>query len=86
MNSAKQVVALLLVLQIVSVVYLWAVTLVEALSAGRFAIFLAIDLLSFALVGYVYTHEKWEETINRIWILVGSAGLILLLICSLSFS
>ena len=86
MNPAKQIVALLLVLQIVSVAYLWVATLVGALSAGRFAIFLAIDLLSFALVGYVYTHEKWGETISRVWILVGSTGLILLLICSLYFS
>ena len=85
MKPAKQIVALLLLLQIVSVVYLWAATLVGALSAGRFAIFLAIDLLSFALVGYAYTHEKWGDTINRALVLLGSAGLILLLICSLYF-
>ena len=83
MNPTKQVVALLIMLQIVSTVYLWAVTLIGALSAGEFAIFLALDLLAFAMVAYVYTHEKWGEAINRVWVLIGAVGLIMLLISSL---
>ena len=85
MTPTKQVVTLLLALQIVSTAYLWTVTLFGTLSAGRFAVFLALDLLSFALVAYVYTHEKWGEMVNRTWILVGSAGLIILLLSSLYF-
>lgn len=86
MNPTRQVLTLLLVLQIVSAVYLWAVTLTGTLSAGEFAIFLAIDLLPFTMVAYVYTHEKWGEAVNRGWILIGAIGLIILLISSLYLS
>lgn len=85
MTEAKPIVALLLVLQVVSIVFLWVIAPVRALGAGRFAIFLAVDLLSFAMVGYVYTHEKWAEGVNRVWILAGSIGLVILLISSLFF-
>jgi len=86
MKPTKQIVALLLVVQAVATVYMWVVTLLETLSTCQFAIFLAIDLLSFALVAYVYTHEKWGEVVNRGWIVVGSAGLVILLLSSLYFS
>lgn len=86
MNPTKQVVTLLLVLQIVSVVYLWIVTFTGTLSAGKFAIFLAIDLLSFAIVVHVYTREKWAETVNPILVLMASVALIVLLISSLYLS
>jgi succinate-acetate transporter protein len=86
MKPTKQVVALLLIVQAVATLYMWIVTLVGNLSAGGFAIFLAIDLLSFALIAYVYTDEKWGEAVNRVWIIVGSAGLIILLLSSLYLS
>jgi len=86
MKPTNQIVGLLLVVQAVAAIYMWVVTLFATLSAGGFAIFLAIDLLSFALVAYVYTHEKWGEPLNRAWIVLGSAGLIILLLSSLYFS
>ena len=86
MNRNSLVVVLLLMLQLVSVLYLWAITLFGMLTAAGYAIFLAVDLLSFAIVTSVYTHEKWEEAIGRQWILVGAVGLIILLISSLYLS
>jgi hypothetical protein len=86
MKHTNQIVTLLLVVQAVAVMYMWVVTLLGTLSAGGFAIFLAIDLLSFALVAYVYTHEKWGEVVNRVWIIAGSVGLVILLLSSLYFS
>jgi hypothetical protein len=86
MNPTKQLVALLVVLQLVSAAYLWGETAVGTLSAAGFAIFLAVDLLSFTLVAYVYTHERWGEAINRVWILLGAVGLTVLLISSLYLS
>jgi hypothetical protein len=86
MKPTNQIVALLLIVQTVAAIYMWVVTLFGTLSAGGFAIFLAIDLLSFALVAYVYTHEKRGEVENRVWIVVGSAGLVILLISSLYLS
>jgi hypothetical protein len=79
----KPIVVLLLVLQIVSVVYVWGTSYAGTPSAGRFALFVAIDLLSFSLVAYVYTRERWGEAVIRAWILLGSCGLILLLLYSL---
>jgi hypothetical protein len=86
MKPIRLVVTLLLLLQVVSVGYLWAVTLTTTLSAAGFSIFLAIDLLSFTIVAYVYTHERWEEAVGRVWILAGAIGLIILLISSLYLS
>jgi RsiW-degrading membrane proteinase PrsW (M82 family) len=86
MNSTKQIVALLLVLQILSAVYLWTGTLLGTLTASGFAIFLGIDLLSFAMVTYVYTHDRWKEPINRVLILIGAAALVVLLVSSLYFA
>jgi len=86
MKPTNQIVALLLVVQAVAATYMWMVTLSGTLSAEGFAIFLAIDLLSFALIAYVYTHEKWGEAVNRAWIVAGSAGLVILLLASLYFS
>ncbi len=86
MIPARIVVTLLLVLQIVSTGYLWTVNGIGTLSEARFAVFLAVNLLSFSIVAYIYTHDKWGEAIARGWILVGALGLALLLLSSLYFS
>jgi hypothetical protein len=85
MNTTEQVVALLLALQAVSAAYLLIVGSVGTLGAGRFAIFLAVDLLSFAVIAHIFTRERWGEVVGRAWILVSSVGLIILLISSLYF-
>ena len=86
MIPTRRVVALLLVLQVVSTGYLWTVNAIGTVSEARFAVFLAINLLSFSIVAYIYTHDKWEETISRGWILAAALGLALLLLSSLYFS
>jgi len=85
MTPIRQVVALLLLLQIVSGIFLWTLNAVGTVSEGRFAVFLAIDVLSFAMVTYTYVHHKWGEVVSRAWILAGSIGLVVLLISSLYF-
>ena len=83
MIQVRQVVLLLVLLQFVATLYLWTLTPVGMVSEGRFAIFLATDLLTFALVSYVYTHTRWGEVLSRGWILAGTVGLILLLLSAL---
>jgi len=85
MIPIRRVVALLLVLQFVSTGYLWAANTIGTLSEGTFAVFLAVNLLSFSIVAYVYTRDKWGEVITRGWILAGSLALILLFLSSLYF-
>jgi len=86
MIPTRKVVTLLLILQFLSTGYLWAGNINGALSNARFAVFLAVNLLSFSIVTYVYTHDKWGEAISRGWILLGALGLALLLLSSLYFS
>lgn len=86
MNPIRRVVALLLVLQVISIVYLWTGNAFGTVSDARFAIFLATNLLSFAIVAYIYTHDKWEAVTARGWILVGALGLAVLLLSSLYFA
>ena len=83
MIASRQVVTLLLALQIISAVYLLTINPLGPSATGRFTLFLATDLLSFSLVTYVYTRERWGEAIGRVWIFVGSVGLIILLLSSL---
>ena len=85
MIPVRQVVILLLLLQAISSIFLWTLSAVGSVSEGRFAVFLAIDLLSFAMVAYSYTHHKWGEVVSRGWILAGSIGLMVLLLSSLYF-
>ena len=86
MKRNNLVVSLLLMLQAVSALYMWTITILGTLSAEGYAIFLAIDLLSFAMVADIYTHEKWEGAINPAWIIIGAIGLIILLVSSLYFT
>jgi hypothetical protein len=85
MTPTSRVVLLLLLLQAVSAVFLWTLNATGTVSEGRFAAFLAVNLLSFAMISYIYTRQKWGELVSRGWILVGSFGLIILLLSSLYF-
>jgi hypothetical protein len=82
MIPIRRVVALLLALQVIATGYLWTGNAIGTVSDARFAIFLGANLLSFSIVVYVYTHVKWGVVISRGWILLGSLGLILLLLSS----
>ena len=85
MIPIRRVVALLLVLQVISTVYLWIGNAVGIVSDARFAVFLAVNLLSFSIVAYVYTRDKWGEVITRGWIIAGSLAMILLFLSTLYF-
>ena len=85
MIPTKQIVTLLLLLQAVSGIFLWTLNGVDVVSEGRFAIFLAVSLLSFAMVAYVYTHARWSAPVSRAWVLAGSFGLVILLLSSLYY-
>jgi hypothetical protein len=85
MTANKQVVSLLLMLQLVATIFLWTLSSIGTADEGRFAVFLAVDLLSFAMVAFVFAHDKWGEEISRGWILMGSIGLVVLLLSSLFF-
>ena len=86
MNRNDLLVTVLVILQLVSINYLWGLDATSSVSQTRFAIFLAIDLLSFAMTAYTYRKIEWRERTYRIWLLLGSFGLVLLLVSSLIFT
>ena len=85
MSANRPIVGLLLCVQAISTFFLWTLDSTAVVSEGKFAIFLAIDLLSFALVAYAYRKSKWGQAISRLWILIGSFGLVVLLFSGLFF-
>jgi len=85
MSVNRPIVSLLLCVQVISTLFLWTLDAADLVSEAKFAIFLAIDLLCFALVAYVYRMSKSGQVISRVWMLVGSFGLVVLLFSGLFF-
>lgn len=85
MDQTEQIVVSLVLLQVLVAAYLWTLDALSEVSEGKFAIFLAVDLLSFATVAYVYRKQRWREYASPIWIVAGSLGLAVLILLSLFF-
>jgi len=85
MTPNEKTVSLLLLLQLISSIFLWTLNALGSVSGGKFATFLAVDMLALTMVAYTYTHEKWGEMVSRVWMLAGSVGLIVLLFAGLYF-
>jgi hypothetical protein len=74
---------LLLLLQAISTLFLWTLDATSRASETRFAVFLAVDLLSFAMIVYMFLSQRWGEFLSKAWMLVASLGLAVLLFSSL---
>jgi len=85
MEMNKSLLSLLVGLQLISTIFLWSLNASDLVSEVKFAVFLAVDLLSFAMVAYSYRKLKGGLLISPHWILLGSFGLIVLLFSSLFF-
>ncbi len=75
----------MLALQAVSTVFLWTLDALNQVSEGTFALFLAIDLLAFAIISYVYRAEKNRYSPARTWLIIACAMILVLLFSSLYF-
>ena len=84
--AAKRIVILLLALQVAATVFLWTLNALNQASNGTYALFIAVDLISFAMISYVYRAEKWSEPLGKTWLIVGSGLVVLLLLASLVLS
>jgi hypothetical protein len=85
MELNKVILSLLICLQLISTTFLWSLNAADVISEVKFAVFLAIDLLCFAMVAYSYRKLKRGVLISPVWILLGSIGLIVLLFSGLFF-
>jgi hypothetical protein len=78
-----RIVALFLLLELVSVYFLWTLNSVSETSEGIFGLFLAVDLLSFSMVSYIYRVDKRGDRASRGSLLAGCCVILLLLFVSL---
>lgn len=76
---STRIVALLLVVEAVSVYFLWSLNPVSKGEQGVFAILLAIDLVALAMISYVYRASKHGEQLSR-GLLIGGCCLILVFV------
>ena len=60
-----KIVGLLILVELISAYFLWTLNPVNQAAEAVFAIFLAIDLVSFAMMSYVYRTNKSGEQLNR---------------------
>lgn len=76
--------ALLLLLGLVSVIFLWTLNPVTSQGQTTFAIYLSVDLVVFAMASYIYRESKWKEEVGRLPLLGGCVMLLLLLFVGLT--
>lgn len=81
---AFTVFALLILLGLLSVIYLWTLNPVEPQAQTTFAIFLSVDLVVFAMASYIYRVSKWNERVGRLPLLGGCVMLLILLCVGLA--
>ena len=85
MDLNKLIISLLISLQCISMIFLWTLDATNVVSEVKFAVFLAVDLLSFAMVAYADRRLRGRQLLSRLWILLGSLGLVVLLFSGLLF-
>jgi hypothetical protein len=85
MDQNEQIVSLLFLLQATATAFLWTLSALSSVSEGKFAVFLAVDLLSFAMISYIYRMHRWTRLASRPWLLTGSVGLVILILSGLLF-
>jgi len=67
----------------VTTVFLWTLDAPNEISEGIFTLFLAVDLVSFAMVSYLYRHEKESTGISRACLATGGVLVVIFLFVSL---
>ena len=76
-QTVRLMVALLLVLQLVSVVLMWSLNPIGQRSEASFALLLAADLVSFSMVSYMARGRDLEGGVRGSYVLMGAAATLL---------
>ncbi len=64
-RSATEIVGLLVMVEVASVFILWNINAVSKAGEGEFAIFLAIDLISLAMISNIYRSGMQGDQLNK---------------------
>ena len=83
MKLVGRLVLLLLALQVTATVALWSLSPTGPTSQAIFAALLAVDLLAFAMVSYLYRMGRAARGFDRRWVLAGCGMFALLLVAAL---
>ena len=78
-HYSLNIVGLLILVELISVYFLWTLNPVNQSDQAVFAIFLAIDLVSLAMMSYIYRTNKSGEQLNR-GVLIVSCCMILVFV------
>ena len=70
---------MLIIVMAVTVYFLWALNPVDEDAEAVFAIFLAVDLVAFMMMSYIYRTYKSGEQFSRA-LLIGACAMILVLV------
>jgi len=82
-RMGARIVALLLVVAATSVFMLWSVNPVGSGSESTFALFLAVDLVSVAMISYVQRAVSRESRLARAPLIAGCCFVLFLVVASL---
>ena len=79
-----KIVGLLILVELLSAYFLWTVNPVNQAGEAVFAIFLAIDLVSFAMMSYIYRTTKSGDQLNRGVLIVACCMILVFVYASLA--
>ena len=68
-----RIVALLIIASVASVATLWTLNPTGSTNETTFAVYLAVSLLSFAMISYIYRSSKSGDGIGRLPLVAGCA-------------
>lgn len=81
---SARIVGLLIIVEAVSVYFLWTLNPVNEAGEGVFAILIAVDLLSLMLISYIYRTYKSGDQFNRAVMIIPCALILILVYVSLA--
>lgn len=77
--------ALLIIVEAVTFYFLWTLNPTNAGGEAVFAILLAVDLVSLAMISYVYRKYKSGDPFSRKLLIVGCCMILVLVYASMAF-
>ena len=72
-EMGERVIALLLVVEVISVFLLWTLDSLTSQGQDAFALYLAVDFVAFAMMSYIYRTLLGDGNISKVLIIAGCA-------------
>lgn len=86
MNRRYRIILSLIVIQAISLVVLWTSDSTSRIGEDVFALFMAVELVAFALMGEVYRMSIVGRALPRAWMVVGGLLMAVILLAALFVS